>query len=100
MIELLRYSKSRGADILEERLKSMSAAYKRTVVDRLSELDSGGIFPENGKSTRLPAIRENGKIISDPEKIDAFINQLEADIKKWNRFTGDYCFLDDDGNIC
>jgi hypothetical protein len=92
MIEVLRYPECTLADKIEDRLQTMTAAYKTRIVDRNQR--------QGGTGLNLPAVRENGKIISGRKQIDRFLVQLEKDIKKWNRFTGDYCYLDDDGEIC
>jgi hypothetical protein len=91
MIELLRTEESPEADHIEERLQAMSAAYKK----RILKNEEGSI-----KGTSLPAIVENGTIIFSREQIDIFLKQLGEDIIKWSRFTGDYCYLDDDGKVC
>lgn len=92
MIEVLRNPECTLADKIEDRLQTMTAAYKTRIVDRKQG--------QGGTGLNLPAVRENGKIISGRKQIDRFLVQLEKDIKKWNRFTGDYCYLDDDGEIC
>ncbi len=74
---------------LEQKLKEMVLAYK-TVYHQANE-----------HSHPLPYIEEDDAIITDHEKIEEWILELEAELKWQRSLSGDGCFINpDSGEIC
>jgi hypothetical protein len=52
-----------------------------------------------GPQISLPVITNNEKIVSG-EGIPAYIKELGTLMRDWQRFQGDSCYVDDNGESC
>ena len=93
MIKLYRKENSPQADTIEAEFHEMILGYDRVV---LAEKDAQQIF---GAETSLPVITNNEKIVSG-EKIPAYLKELRDLMRDWQRFQGDSCYVDDNGETC
>ena len=93
MIKLYREQISRAADALEAEFKDMVLGYEREIV---TGADAKQQF---GAGRTLPVITDNERIVSRDE-IPAYIRELKKLVRDWQRFQGDYCYVDDDGEVC
>ena len=71
----------------------MVLGYDRVVVN---EKDAKRMF---GAGTSLPVITNNEKIASG-EEIPAYLKELQQLMRDWQRFQGDSCYVDDNGENC
>jgi hypothetical protein len=93
MIKLYRKENSRQADAVEAEFRDMILGYDRVVI---AEKDAKQMF---GAQTSLPVITNNEKIVSG-EEIPAYLKELQQLMRDWQRFQGDSCYVDDDGENC
>ncbi|NJC97555.1 MAG: hypothetical protein C3F07_15330 [Anaerolineales bacterium] len=93
MIKLYRKENSQQADAIEAEFHEMVLGYDREVVD---EKSAAQMF---GMETRLPVITNNEKVVSGGE-IPAYIKELKQLMHDWQLFQGDFCYVDDDGEVC
>jgi glutaredoxin len=56
----------------------------------------GDLSPE----VALPAIEDDGQIISEPAAISAYLKELEKFVADWRQFQSDSCYVAGDGQIC
>jgi hypothetical protein len=94
MIELYRPVECAICAEIEAALKEMVVAHKVIVVEKNQNSE---ILPPE---TPLPALKENGQIISGQGAIVAHLQELEKFVANWRRFQADSCYLDDDGRMC
>ena len=94
MIELYRPSDCAACAEIEEALKDLVIAHKIIKVTPGQPLDA--LTPD----TPLPAIKENGRIISGQAELTAYLSELEKFVADWQRFQADACYIDDDGETC
>lgn len=85
MIEVIRAAESAEADWVEAELRELVLGYERVVV-ALGEVD----FP-------LPAIRQDGRLVSGREGLLQALKELELMAEAWRRFQSDACYVDDEG---
>ncbi len=94
MIELYRPVDCLTCIDIEVALKEMVVAHKIMIV---SEDDTPDCLPAN---TPLPALKDNGEIITGQPAITAHLKELEEFVAEWRRFQSDACYIDDDGETC
>ena len=93
MIELYRTSNQNCEDA-ENALREMVLAHKIIIVEQ-GQLPAG--LPVD---TPLPALKDNGQIITGQAAIKAYMPELEKEVERWRKFQGDSCYIDEDGNNC
>jgi glutaredoxin len=94
MIELYRPVFCPDCTKIEEVLKELVVAHK------IITLEPGQSAATLMPNTPLPAIKDEGQIITGPAAIDAYLAELEEIVADWRRFQSDACYIDDDGNVC
>lgn len=94
MIELYRHADCAECAEFEEKLKELVVAHRVIMVkaDQPPEQLPVG--------TSLPALKENGKIMTEPAAITAYLKELEKFVTDWRRFQGDACYIGDEGEVC
>ena len=94
MIKLFRtVDCSLGADF-QDALQDMVIAHEVIVVDRDQVL---AVLPPE---TPLPALSDNGRLITGRAEIEEHLKQLEQFVADWRRFQSDACYINEDGEIC
>lgn len=93
MIVLYREAKSPEADAIEAEFREMTLGYDRVIVEPAQAREMLG----DGYS--LPAIKDNARVVSGVD-ISAYLIELEKLMRRWQMFQGDYCYMDEDGEIC
>lgn len=93
MIKLYRKEDSQQADAIEAEFRELVLGYDRVVV---AEQDAKELF---GEEASLPVITNNEKVVSG-EQIPAYLKELHILARDWQRFQGDFCYVDDDGETC
>lgn len=93
MIKLYRKENSAQADNIEAEFHEMILGYDRVVV---AEKDAQHMF---GRETSLPVITNNERMVSGGE-IPTYIKELRGIMRDWQRYQGDSCYVDDDGETC
>ena len=94
MIEVFREAESSQGDWVEAELKEMVLGYERVVTT-----------PEAarqilGPSHSLPALKNGDRIASGQEGLMAYLKELESLAREWRAFQGDWCYVDDQGEVC
>lgn len=92
MIELIRKPDSAEGAAVEEKLRELVVAHRVTMVE------PGQPSPLNG--TPLPAIVDEGRVVSGQDDLEAYLAELGAEMEEWRRFQMDACYIDDKGEIC
>lgn len=92
MIELIRTRDSAEGAAVEDKLRELVVAHRVTTVE------SGQPSPLNG--TPLPAIVDEGRVVSGQDDLEAYLAELGAEMEEWRRFQMDACYIDDKGEIC
>jgi hypothetical protein len=93
MIKLYRKQVSSQADAIEAEFKDMVLGYDREIV---SPAEAKKLF---GADHVLPIITDNQKMVSGDD-IPGYIKELRNFVRDWQRFQGDSCYVDDDGEVC
>ena len=93
MIKLYRKENSPQADAIEAEFRDLIMGYDRVLIP---EKDAKQMF---GAQTSLPVITNNERIVSG-EEIPAYIKELRQLMRDWQRFQGDSCYVDDNGENC
>lgn len=93
MIKLYREADSPQADAIEAEFREMVLGYDRVVIERKEAVK---LF---GEGTALPVLTNNERVVSG-EDIPAYIKELGKLWRDWQLFQGDYCYVDDDGEVC
>lgn len=94
MIKLFRRHDCPPCAEIEATLKDLVVAYQVITVD----IDEIG--ETLGPTVTLPAIKENGRTISGPVAISAYLKELEQFVSEWQRFQSDSCYINDKGETC
>jgi hypothetical protein len=94
MIKLYRSVDCPGCDDIESTLKKLVVAHKVIVVEAGQQVD------DLSPSVVLPAIKDNGQMISGPAAISTYLKDLEKFVADWGRFQSDSCYISDDGKPC
>jgi len=92
MIRLYREQISPRADAIEAEFREMVLGYDRVIIDPQAAL---GLF---GPGHSLPVITDNERMASGAAITD-YIKELRELVRDWQRFQGDYCYVDDDGEV-
>lgn len=94
MIELYRLDDCPTCADIEAALKEMVIAHTVVTVeaDQLPE----GLPPK----TPLPALKDNGQVITGQAAITTRLRELEEFVAAWQRFQSDACYLDEHGKAC
>ncbi len=85
MIVLYRAAGCPRADRVQEQLEDLVVAHRVVV---LPEIEG------------LPAIEDGRQRVSGRQPLEEYLGRLEKTVADWNRFQGDACYLDDDGEVC
>lgn len=94
MIEFYRPADCAPCEEIEAALKEMVLAHKVIVVEP-------GQHPKAlDPDTSLPALKDNGRVISGQAAIRTHLEELEKVVADWRRFQGDACYIDDEGEVC
>ncbi len=93
MIKLYRKENSQQADAIEAEFHDLILGYDRVIV---AEQDAQKVF---GRGTSLPVITNNERIVSG-EEIPAYLKELRQLMRDWQRYQGDSCYVDDNGETC
>lgn len=93
MIKLYREADSPQADAIEAEFREMVLGYDRVVIERQ---EAKKLF---GEETALPVLTDNERMVSG-EGIPAYLRELVKLWRDWQLFQGDYCYVDDDGEVC
>jgi len=93
MVKLYREQISSEADAIEAEFKDMVLGYDRVIID------AGEASQQFGEAHSLPVIINNEKVVSGDE-IPGYIKELRKLVRDWQKFQGDYCYVDDDGEVC
>jgi len=92
MIKLYREEKSPKADTIEAEFRELVLGYDRVVLNRK---DAAQLFGD----AHLPVLTNNERTVSGDD-IPAYIKELTQLMRDWQRFQGDSCYVDDDGESC
>lgn len=94
MIKLYRPSDCPACADIEAALQELVVAHQIITVEEDR--------PQNefGPEIALPAIHDNGQIISGPAAISAYLKELEKFVADWQRFQSDSCYIDGNGQTC
>lgn len=93
MIKLYREADSPQADAIEAEFREMVLGYDCVVIERM---DAAKIF---GEGIVLPVLTNNERVVSGAD-IPAYIKELGKLWSDWQLFQGDYCYVDDGGEVC
>lgn len=93
MVKLYREQVSAQADAIEAEFREMVLGYDRGIMCPAEAEQQFG--PEHS----LPVLTNNEKILSG-DSIPAYIKELQTLIKEWQKFQGDFCYVDEDGEPC
>jgi hypothetical protein len=93
MVKLYREQVSLQADAIEAEFKEMVLGYDRLIID-----------PSKAKQLFdnehcLPVITDNEKTVSG-DAIANYMKELRKLMQDWQRYQGDSCYVDDDGDVC
>lgn len=94
MIKLFRLSDCPDCAVIEAMLKELVVAHQ------VITLETDEIRQALGPEITLPAIKENGRTISGPAAISAYLKELEKFVTEWRRFQSDSCYINDEGETC
>lgn len=94
MIELYRIHNDPFGIEIEENLKELVLAHRVVVLAPGQQPDS---LPLN---TSLPALRDEGQLITGRPALLAHLNYLKHVAFEWRKYQSDACYIDDDGGTC
>ena len=92
MITLYRRPESDSADAIQETLDEIVIAYETELVSDDAALPAD--------VPTLPALRDDEAVITDPDALDAHLEELRELMRDWDRFQSDACYIEEDGSIC
>lgn len=92
MIKIYREENSSEADRIEAEFHDIILGYDREIIT--PEEASQRFGPEHS----LPVITNNEKIVSG-EGIPAYIEELRTLMRDWQAFQGDWCYVNDMGDV-
>jgi hypothetical protein len=93
MVKLYREEVSAQADAIEAEFKEMVLGYDRVVI---STVEAHRLF---GAGHSLPVIADHERTVSG-EAVAGYLKELQNLMHDWQRFQGDYCYEDEDGETC
>ena len=94
MIVLYRPANCHSGANIQAALQDMVIAHQVVVVETDCWPD---VLPAN---IPLPALQDNGHLITGQAEIAAHLDQLAQFVADWRKFQSDACYLDDDGEPC
>ncbi|GAB4581258.1 MAG: hypothetical protein Fur0022_40050 [Anaerolineales bacterium] len=94
MLELFREPHSPTADWVEAELREMVLAFERVIVTPTAAA------AQFGEAVSLPVLRDGARLASGKEELTKFLRDLEKFAHQWRMFQGDFCYVDEDGEIC
>ncbi|GAB4440695.1 MAG: hypothetical protein Kow0031_22650 [Anaerolineae bacterium] len=94
MIELYRTaSDPLGAEI-EDGLKELVLAHRVIVV-------TAGQLPNSlPAGTPLPALRDQGRLITGSQALHAHLRRLQQLVYEWRKYESDACYIGNEGETC
>lgn len=93
MIKLYREEVSPQADAIEAEFRDAILGYDREVLTPAE-------FRERfGDEHSLPVITNNERIVSGDE-ITGYVRELQNLMREWQAFQGDWCYVNDKGDVC
>jgi hypothetical protein len=93
MIKLYRQAHNPQADAIEAEFRELALGYERVVIEQKEAVK---LF---GKETALPVLTDNERVVSGGD-IPAYLKELANLWRNWQLFQGDYCYVDDEGEVC
>ncbi len=93
MIELYRKSDSPHSEDIEAKLKELVVAYKVVVIEGDN---ADPALVTLGEHVTLPALKDDGQVISGLPAIRAHLEKLEEFVALWRKFQSDACYCDED----
>jgi len=97
MIELFTRKNHPRGQAIKQKFDDLVIAYRYHEIDSNDQKSVFGL----SKDTELPAIKENGSIITGENNQKQYIEELERELKRNRSFTGDACYIDpDSGKLC
>ena len=94
MIELYQTEQSAAGARIAEALRELVLAHRVITVTPNS-------LPEGlPAGTPLPALRDEGQLITGDVAINAHLQQLEHIAHEWHKFQADACYVESDGEFC
>ena len=94
MIELYQTEESPAGDRIAEALRELVLAHKVITV-------TPGTAPEGlPAGITLPALRDQGQLITGAEAIQAHLRQLERIAQEWRKYQADACYVENNDGIC
>lgn len=93
MIKLYREAHSPQADAIEAEFRDMALGYERVVIETK---EAATLF---GVGISLPVLTNNERVVSGAD-IPAYLRELAKLWRDWQLFQGDYCYVDEDGEVC
>ena len=93
MIKLYREEKSSEADRIEAEFRDTILGYDREIITPAEALERFGV------EHPLPVITNNERVVSG-EAIPAYIKELQTLMRDWQAFQGDWCYVNDQGDVC
>lgn len=94
MIEVFREENSSQGDWIEAELREMVLGYERVVI---APKEVQHIL---GPQYSLPAIRNGERIASGQEELMVYLKELDGIAHAWRAFQGDWCYVNDQGELC
>jgi hypothetical protein len=94
MIEVFREEQSPQGDWIEAELRGMVLGYELVVT--MPEEAHHVLGPQHS----LPAIKNGERIASGKDDLMVYLEELEALAHQWRAFQGDWCYIDDQGEVC
>jgi hypothetical protein len=93
MIKLYRETDSVKADAIEAEFRDIVLGYDREII---TPAEAAQRF---GTEHTLPIITNNEKIVSG-ESLAAYVKELQTLMHDWQAFQGDWCYVNDMGDVC
>ena len=94
MIEVFREQESAQGDWIEAELREMVLGYERVITT------PEGAQHVLGSQHSLPAIKNGERIASGRDELMVYLEELEDLARQWRAFQGDWCYVDDQGELC
>jgi len=57
-------------------------------------------LPRGCSQADLPALRDDGDLLTDPGALRDRLDTLRSLMAEWDRFGSDACHIEDDGTVC
>jgi len=93
MIKIYREVSSSLADRIEAEFHDIILGYDREII---TPAEASQRF---GSEHALPVITNNEKVVSG-DSIPAYIEELRTFMPDWQAFQGDWCYVNDTGDVC